>query len=178
MFSLPQYLWRSIVDSRSYPDERQEHAINTEMARCLACVYYFLLAVLFINILHYEVKGGPPNFYQVLLFILLLFIHLYITESPAYQELLMQRDMMIATERYLSRLGFYSATYTLMLIVTLTALNLIGYYLRGENTLSGILIKNIIVGGTMGLYLHHKKKKQLLQILERKQAEKGEAPAG
>ena len=64
-----------------------------------------------------------------------------------------------------------------MLIVTLTALNLIGYYLRGENTLSSILIKNIIVGGTMGLYLHHKKKKQLLQILERKQAEKGEAPA-
>jgi len=30
----------------------------------------------------------------------------------------------------------------------------------------------------MGMYLHRRKKKLLMQILERKQAEKGEAPAG
>ena len=175
MFSLPQYLWRSIVNGRPYPDERQEYAINTEMARCLACVYYFLLAVLFINILHHEVKGGPPDFYEVLLFILLLFIHLYITESPAYQELLMQRDMAIDTERYLSRLGFYSASYILFLITGLTALNHIVYYFRGEDTLPGIVFKNVIVGGTIGLYWHHKKKKKLLQLQEMKQAAQEES---
>lgn len=111
MFSLPQYLWRSIVNGRPYPDERQEYAINTEMARCLACVYYFLVAVLIINILHHEVKGGSPDFHQVLLFILLLFIHLYITEGPAYQELLMQRDMAIDTEHYLSRPDNFDGHY-------------------------------------------------------------------
>ena len=175
MFSLPQYLWRSIVNGRPYPDERQEYAINTEMARCLACVYYFLVAVLIIHILHHEVKGGPPNFYQVLLFILLLFIHLYITESPAYKELLMQRDIAIDTERYLSRLGFYSAGYILFLMTGLTFLDLIGYYFRGEDTLPGIVFKNVIVGSTIGLYWHRKKKKELLQLQEMKQAAQEES---
>ena len=178
MSSLPQYLWRSIVDSRQYPDERQEHAINTEMARCLACVYYFLFAVIIIGCIHDKIQNNPPSLHMAIFVGLFAFIHLYITGSTAYLELIMRNDTEDKVEYYLSRLAFYSAGYTLLLIAGITVFDLFDFFLRDEKTLPDILRKNIIVGGLMGMYLHRRKEKLLMQILERKQAEKDEAPAG
>lgn len=109
---------------------------------------------------------------------LFAFIHLYVTGSTAYQELIMRSDTEERVEYYLSRLAFYSAGYTLLLIAGITVFDLFDFFLSDEKTLPDILRKNIIVGGLMGMYLHRRKKKLLMQILERKQAEKGEAPAG